>query len=72
MKWLQIIQIITAVLLTVAILLQNKGAGLSGVFGGGGEIFRTKRGMEKSLFIITIILAVIFFTLAVAGLVIRG
>lgn len=72
MKWLQIIQIIIAILLMVAILLQNKGAGLSGVFGGGGEIFRTKRGMEKYLFVITIILAIIFFAIAVAGLIIKG
>ena len=72
MKWLQIIQIIIAIFLMVAILLQNKGSGLSGMFGGSGEIFRTKRGMEKSLFIITIILAVIFFVIAITGLVIKG
>jgi preprotein translocase subunit SecG len=72
MKWFQIIQIITAILLMVAILLQNKGSGLSGMFGGSGEIFRTKRGMEKSLFIITIILAIIFFAIAIAGLVIKS
>lgn len=72
MKWLQIIQIIIAIFLMVAILLQNKGSGLSGMFGGSGEIFRTKRGMEKSLFIITIILAIIFFAIAITGLVIKG
>ena len=66
MKNLQIIQIIIAVLLMLAILLQNRGVGLSGVFGGTGNIYRTKRGLEKKLFIATIILAVLFFSISLA------
>ena len=66
MKNLQIIQIIIAVLLMLAILLQNRGVGLSGVFGGAGNIYRTKRGLEKKLFIATIILAVSFFSISAA------
>ena len=50
----------------VAILLQNRGVGLSGVFGGSGNIYRTKRGVEKKLFIATIILAVLFFAVSLA------
>ena len=57
-------QIIIAVLLMVAILLQNRGAGLGGVFGGGGGVYLTKRGLEKKLYIATIVLAIIFFLLS--------
>lgn len=66
MKNLQIAQIIVAVLLMLAILSQNRGVGLSGVFGGTGNIYRTKRGLEKKLFIATIILAVLFFSISLA------
>jgi len=66
MNNLQIAQIIIAVLLMLAILLQNRGVGLSGVFGGGGNIYRTKRGVEKKLFILTIILSVLFLSISLA------
>lgn len=66
MKNLQIIQIIIAALLILAILSQNRGVGLSGVFGGAGNIYRTKRGLEKKLFSATIILAVLFFSISLA------
>jgi len=61
MKLLKIAQVIIAILLMVSILLQNRGAGLSEVFGGSSNVYRTKRGVEKSLFMGTIVLAVIFF-----------
>ena len=67
MKWIKIAQIVIAVLLMSAILLQNRGTGLSGIFGGGGNIYRAKRGMEKILFTSTIALAVLFFALAIFG-----
>ena len=66
MRNLQIIQIIIAALLMLAILSQNRGAGLSGIFGGAGNIYRTKRGVEKKLFIATIILAVLFLSISLA------
>jgi preprotein translocase subunit SecG len=69
MKWIQIVQIIIAILLMLAILLQNRGAGLSGIFGGGGDVYRTKRGIEKTLFTATIILAILFFAIAFTGII---
>jgi len=66
MFWIKIIQIIVAVLLMVAILMQNRGAGLGGVFGGTGGVYLTKRGLEKKLFIATIVLAVIFILLSLS------
>lgn len=55
-----IIQIVVAALLIVVILLQNRGTGLSGVFGGSGAVYRTKRGIEQTLFTLTIILSILF------------
>jgi len=48
-----------------------RGADMSGLFGGGGDIYRTKRGIEKTLFIATIVLAIIFFGLSLASLIIN-
>ncbi|MCX6744668.1 MAG: preprotein translocase subunit SecG [Candidatus Parcubacteria bacterium] len=61
---LNIIQIIISILLALAILVQQRGSGLSSAFGGQGAVFRTKRGLEKSLHIATIVLAVIFLITA--------
>ncbi len=59
-----IIQIIIAALLAIFILLQQRGAGVGGAFGGGGEVYYKKRGMEKIIFISTIILSVLFILTA--------
>lgn len=61
---LNVIQIILGLTLITAILLQAKGAGLSGIFGGEGNIYRTRRGAEKTLFFFTIINSVFFFSAA--------
>lgn len=68
--WLKIAQIISAVLLMVVILLQSRGASLSGVFGGSNSVYRTKRGLEKTLFYATIVLAVIFCGIALASVIV--
>ena len=59
-------QIIVCVLLTVSILLQNRAEGLGKMFGGGGEVFRTKRGLEKFLYYFTIVLIVVLVVLSLA------
>jgi preprotein translocase subunit SecG len=64
--WIKIAQIVVAIALMVAILMQNRGAGLGGVFGGSGGVYLTKRGLEKKLFIATIVLAAIFLLLSLA------
>ncbi len=60
MNIFSIVQVILAVLLTVVIILQQRGSEAGIAFGGGGESFRSKRGLEKFLFYATIVLAVIF------------
>jgi len=69
---IDIIQIVLAVLLSTAILMQSKGTGLGGVFGGGdANIYRTKRGAEKVLFISTIVIGILFFATAFASVLLR-
>ena len=61
-----VVQTILAVTLIVAILLQLRGQGFTGSFGGGSDsIYRTRRGVEKTLFQFTIGLAVAFMIIAV-------
>lgn len=60
---LNIAQIIISILLTALIILQAQG-GLGGIFGGGGSVYRTRRGMEKTMFHMTIILAIVFLVIS--------
>lgn len=68
----QIVQIIISIVIVVLVLLQAKGSGLGGIFGGDGGIYRTRRGVEKSLHQITIGLAVLFFLVSIASVIIAG
>ena len=61
---LSIVQIVACVFLTISILLQNRAEGLGKMFGGGGEVFRTKRGLEKFLYVFTIVLIVLLIVLS--------
>lgn len=72
--YVNIIQIILSVALIAAIVLQSKGAGLGGLSGGseGGGVFRARRGVEKLLFNITIVLAIAFFVTAVINVVVTN
>jgi protein translocase SecG subunit len=66
-----IIQIVLAVVIIGLILLQERSSGMSGLFGGGGgdNYYQTRRGMEKFIFISTIVASVIFVALAIWQLV---
>ena len=65
MELIRIFQIIIAVVLIAVILMQNRGGGLSNVFGGGaGNVYMTKRGLEKKLFVATIVLSVMFLSIS--------
>ncbi|KKU15700.1 preprotein translocase subunit SecG [Candidatus Jorgensenbacteria bacterium RIFCSPLOWO2_02_FULL_45_12] len=66
---LTIAEIIVSVILIALVLVQERSSGLSGVFGGGGDAsYQTRRGMERGIFISTIVLAFVFAALAVAKL----
>ncbi|MDP3727481.1 MAG: preprotein translocase subunit SecG [bacterium] len=66
---LSVIQIVVSILLIGAILLQQRGTGLSATFGGEGNVYRTKRGLEKVIFVATIVLTVLFFGVALVSIV---
>ena len=60
-----ILQIFVGILLIVAILLQSQGGGISPVFGGGGEMYRSRQNIEKFLVAATIILTVLLVGLSI-------
>jgi len=65
---LQFITIASAALMVLAILLQQRGASLGAGFGSSGELYTTRRGLDKNLFEVTIVLAVVFVVSILAGL----
>jgi len=60
-------QLIVAVALTFAILLQNRGTGLGGTFGGDSAIYRSRRGIERRLWQFTIVLIALFSLFSLAS-----
>jgi len=71
--YFQIALIITSLALIVSIILQNKGVGLGGLTGqDAGSVFSARRGMEKTLFWITIILAIVFVALVIVTIAVSG
>jgi preprotein translocase subunit SecG len=65
---LQIITVASALLMVVSVLLQQRGATLGAGFGSSGELYTTRRGLDKNLFEVTVIFAVIFILSILAGL----
>lgn len=64
-KYLIIAQILVAIALILAILLQVRGGGLGGIFGQPDSVYRTRRGIEKSLFQLTVVLAILFIIFSI-------
>lgn len=63
-----IINLLVSIVIVALILLQNKGSGLGGAWGGGGEMFQARRGVEKIVMHATIFCIVIFFIISFANL----
>lgn len=71
--YLNIALIITSIALVASIILQSKGAGLGGLTGADtGGVFTARRGIEKTLFRVTIVLSVLFFILCIATVMVTG
>jgi len=71
--YLNIGLIITSIALVASVILQSKGAGLGGLTGGDtGGVFSARRGIEKTLFRITIGLSFLFFGVAIATVIVTG
>ncbi len=65
---LNVFQILIAIVVIAAVILQAKGAGLGNIFGGvGGESYRTRRGIERTLFRGTIVLMLVFVGMSIAA-----
>lgn len=67
MEVLQIAQMIIAIAVATSILLQARGTGLSGTFGGESTAYRSRRGIERTLFRLTIVLVVVFVLISLVG-----
>ncbi|MBI4708640.1 MAG: preprotein translocase subunit SecG [Candidatus Portnoybacteria bacterium] len=68
---IEISQIIISVILITVVLLQQRGSGSSAIMGGGGASYYTKRGFEKVLYILTIILGALFLVTALVNIAIH-
>ncbi len=66
--YLNIAQVVVSAALVVIILLQVRGGGLGGIFGQPSTVFRTRRGVEKVLFQLTIVLVCVFLVISVLTL----
>ena len=66
--YLNVAQIVLAIALMLIILLQVRGGGLGGIFGQADTVYRTKRGLEKTMFQLTIALAFLFIIVAIISL----
>ncbi|MFC1900082.1 preprotein translocase subunit SecG [Chloroflexota bacterium] len=66
--YLNIAQIVLSVSIVITILLQVKGGGLGGIFGQADSVYRTRRGVEKTLFQLTVVLVVIFIIISIVSL----
>jgi preprotein translocase subunit SecG len=72
-KILDIGMILTSIALVASIILQSKGAGLGGLSGADtGGVFTARRGIEKTLFRVTIVFSVIFFALAITSVILAS
>ncbi len=66
--YLSVAQIVLSIALILAILVQVRGGGLGGIFGQPDSVYRTRRGVERTLFRLTITLAVLFIIISVITL----
>ena len=69
--YFNIIQIVLSLALILVVMLQVRGGGLGGIFGQADTVFRTRRGIEKTLFQITIVLIVLFVAISLVSLTIK-
>lgn len=65
---LLILQIAISLTLTTLILLQAKGVGLGRAWGGGGEFYKSRRGVEKIVFQLTVLFVIAFLISSIANL----
>jgi preprotein translocase subunit SecG len=67
MDVLQIAQMVISISVATSILLQARGTGLSGTFGGESTAYRSRRGIERTLFRLTILLVIVYVLISLVG-----
>ena len=67
MNLLQVAQIVIAIAVASSILLQARGTGLSSTFGGESTAYRSRRGLERTLFRLTVVLIVVYVIISILG-----
>lgn len=71
-KYLNVVQIILSVALIILVVLQSKGGSLSRMFGGESGVYKTRRGLEKTLFNVTVALIVAFFVFSLLSVIFQS
>lgn len=71
-KYLNIVQVILSVALIALVILQSKGGSLNRMFGGEGGVYKTRRGLEKTLFNVTVALIVAFFVFSLLSVIFQA
>jgi len=70
--YLNVVQIIVSIALIALVVLQGKEAGLGRLFGGDSSIHVTRRGAEKTVFNVTVVLAVVFFLMSLLSVILQS
>jgi preprotein translocase subunit SecG len=68
--YFNIAEIVVSIVLILVLLIQTRGAGFNGTFNSDSSVYRTRRGIEKTLFQLTIVLAVVFVIISVLSVVV--
>ncbi len=68
--YLNVVQIVLSIALVLAILVQVRGGGLGGIFGQADSVYRSRRGVEKTLYRLTVVLVALFVVVSLATLMI--
>ena len=71
--FLDLIQIVISVALVILILIQSKGSGIGSLFGGGDSgVYTTRRGVEKTLFNLTVVVSLVFFLISTLNVIVAS
>lgn len=68
--YFNVAEIIISIVLIAVLLLQSRGAGFNGTFNSDSSVFRSRRGLEKTLFQLTIVLAVVFAVISILSVIV--
>ena len=68
--YVNVAEIIVSIVLILVLLIQTRGAGFGGTFNSDSSVFRTRRGIEKTLFQLTIVLTIVFVVISILSVIV--